>query len=851
MKKSKLLIASISALLALGLGASLLGQQKVQRAEAASFVNETLHDEFADGIDSSKYDIIDSEDKVGLVERNGIMKFGNFNFNLGYVRNASPITRGAGQSVVFQFKKIEVPAGQYLILEFTEGYSWGGQMIMTQLDGAIVITGDDRTGTNPDGTATMWIGVNAYSSFRWIWNNDGSLIIQGSNDETTFTTVCTYAASSFTVPTTGYVGLLGNGLTGNVSLDNCKIGVADDATLKNLEWKVEDDFETANSGKFILDTATYTNGEQVFEQAGGVKAVMLSNPASGSGIVTKSSYELAQDSSILFSAQLELELVELGEKAVGLGFGIANDATAANSAYLVGVRHNPNDELVLLSKGQVVAFQELTSALPSTIEIGVVVKVVDEVMKVFATVAGATLEHVVENPEGKLAIAVSGIGNTTAKVLGLTVNSYTGIIETGRDIYVGQSFNHNWLVNNGANGSVTMGEDGFVNFKSAADDTRLQSRFKYVNFDLQFDAKMQQLEEDDEGNVTPASTWLGISFGRNNYEDAYWAANTEMLYMTADTVNSITTQDGHTPTGVPTARGWFTADYLPLTEANKDVVFHYHIVAHDGSVSFSVSRDGGEEVTVIIYEGMKTDGYISFAGTAGANYFLKNIALVNTDGITVANQAPVAQDGTLAVVKGQTGNGQLVATDADEYDADYLTFELVEDNTSDLGELTLNEDGSYTFAATAVGEGTFTFKVSDTEDYSEIKTVTINVSEDPLAVAKQEAIEELNNYYNALDLTKYDDNGRAALEEAKTQGLANINAATTVEEVAAALQEAKAALDAVPEAGSEPTSSESETPEEKPANKGCGGSVIAASVIVSSLTLAGAALLILRRRKEK
>ena len=182
----------------------------------------------------------------------------------------------------------------------------------------------------------------------------------------------------------------------------------------------------------------------------------------------------------------------------------------------------------------------------------------------------------------------------------------------------------------------------------------------------------------------------------------------------------------------------------------------------------------------------------------------------------------------------------------------------MEDNTSDLGELTLNEDGSYTFAATAVGEATFTFKVSDTEDYSEIKTVTINVSEDPLVVAKQEAIEELNNYYNALDLTKYDDNGRAALEEAKTQGLANINAATTVEEVAAALQEAKSALDAVPEAGSEPTSSESEptsseseTPEEKPANKGCGGSVIAASVIVSSLTLAGAALLILRRRKEK
>ena len=789
MKKSKLLLVSTSALLAFGLGASLFGHQKAQKVEAASFVNETIHDEFANGIDAEKYDVIDSEEKVGLVEKNGVLKFGNFDFNAGYVRHANAITRGEGQSVVFQFKKIEVPAGQYLIIEFTNGYSWGGQMIMTQLDGAIVITGDNRTGKNSDGASTMWIGVNAYSSFRWIWNDDGSLLVQGSNDETTFTTVCTYDANSFTVPTTGYVGLLGNGLTGNVTMDNCKVGLADDAALTNLQWVVEDDFETANSGKFILDSSVYYNGNQVFEQLGGVKAVMLSDPASGSGIVTKASYTLANDSSILFSAQLKLELVELGEKAIGLGFGLGSEVTVADSAFLVGVRKVESvDQLVLLKNGEVLTSAAL-SGLGAEIEFNVAVTVEDQGFKAVGSVGGVKVEQQIANAEGRLAIAVSGAGVTSAKVLELNASSYTGIIETGRNISIVNSFNHNWLVENGS-GSVTMDDNGLINFTSSADNTRIQTRFKYVNFDLQFDAKLQQFEEDDDGNVTQASTWLGVSFGRNTYEDDYWAENTEMLYMTADTVNSITTQNGHTPAGVPTARGWFTAEYLPLDAANKDVMFHYHIVAEDGAVSFSVSRDGGEEVTVIIYEGMKTNGYISFVGTAGANYFLKNVQLVNTDGVVEANHAPVAQDGELELIKGQTGNGQLVATDADEYDAEYLSFEVVENEATTLGELTLNEDGSYSFAAVAVGTATFTFKVSDTEDYSEVKTVTITVADD-----------------------QPEDPG-------------------TSEE---------------PGSSQEPGSSE--TPD-APAKKGCGGSIAAASIIISCVALAGVGLLSLRRKEK-
>jgi hypothetical protein len=51
--------------------------------------------------------------------------------------------------------------------------------------------------------------------------------------------------------------------------------------------------------------------------------------------------------------------------------------------------------------------------------------------------------------------------------------------------------------------------------------------------------------------------------------------------------------------------------------------------------------------------------------------------------------------------------------------------------------------------------------------------------------------------------------------------------------------------------GGEPVDPGTSENPETPAKKGCGGSVIAASVIVSSLTLAGAALLILRRKKEK
>ena len=858
MKKSKLLFIASSVMVALGLGLS-VAHHGVQKAEAATFVDQVISDDFATGIDAEQYDVIDSESKVGLVERNGVLRFGKFDFNVGYLHNAELIERGT-KSVVFQFNQLTPHAG-YMCPTFSNGYSWPN-MIMASLHTAVALpNGGGDTATYPvaQGTLQWFAGKdNPVLRVRIVWNDNGSAYISVSQDSgASFLEVMNWPASTYAMPESGYVGFYGNGMTDTVDLDSVKIGVADDADLTNLEWLVEDEFETANDGNFVLDSVM--NPQLVtYEQLGGMSAVLVDNPASGAGIVSKAAYTLQENADVLFSAKLHLELTELGAKAVGLGFGLDADATAADSALLVGVREvESQKQLVLLNNGELVKKVDLAS-LANNFVLNVTVERDGQAFKVVASIGNDVLEQgSVENAGGRLAIAVSGEGSTAAKVLGLEVTKYRGALEKGRNISIGESFDHNWLVSNGASGSVTMDETGLIHFQSGnGDDTRIQTRHRYANFDLKFDAQFQQLDEDAEP-VIPASKWLGISMGRNTLEDAYWADNTEMLYIQADTIDSIHTQDGYM-NGVATPRGWLTTEYFPLAEANKDVVFTYHLTAHNGEVRFAISKDDAPELEVIIWKGMKTDGYIAFSGTSGTNCFIKNVILVNTDGVVDANNAPVAQDATLSVYKGATGNGQLVATDADEYDAAYLKYELVEDNTADIGALTLNADGSYSFAASAVGEATFTYKVSDTESYSEVKTVTITVSEDPLVVAKANAKAELEGYKNAAD---YREAEAAQLATIVTNGKAAIDAATDEAGVASELASAKALADALktkaqyeaeeaqPQPGPADGGEQGGQEQPAPAKKGCGSSIVAASAIISVVTLLGVGLLL--KRKEK
>jgi VCBS repeat-containing protein len=94
----------------------------------------------------------------------------------------------------------------------------------------------------------------------------------------------------------------------------------------------------------------------------------------------------------------------------------------------------------------------------------------------------------------------------------------------------------------------------------------------------------------------------------------------------------------------------------------------------------------------------------------------------------VVNSKPTASPDSFDINDDTVYNGKLHAIDTD---GDNLTFELTQ--SAKYGNLTLNQDGTYTYTPQKgyEGEDEFTFKVSDGTDH-DIKKVTINVTKAPL-----------------------------------------------------------------------------------------------------------------------
>lgn len=136
-----------------------------------------------------------------------------------------------------------------------------------------------------------------------------------------------------------------------------------------------------------------------------------------------------------------------------------------------------------------------------------------------------------------------------------------------------------------------------------------------------------------------------------------------------------------------------------------------------------------------------------------------------------------------------------------------------------------------------------------------------------LAAAKEAAVASINAKYAELTGAKqYTDANAASLLKIKDDAIAGINAATDVDLIAELAEAAIANMEAVEakEAPVDPTPvdpdpvtpdqpSTSDTPSEEPAKKsgGCGGSVVAASALISLTALIGAGLLISKKRKDQ
>ena len=68
-KKSKLLLVSAASILGLGIGSGIAIARSAAQVNAASFHDETFHDEFT-SINEEVYDKVDAGDHVQFVERN-------------------------------------------------------------------------------------------------------------------------------------------------------------------------------------------------------------------------------------------------------------------------------------------------------------------------------------------------------------------------------------------------------------------------------------------------------------------------------------------------------------------------------------------------------------------------------------------------------------------------------------------------------------------------------------------------------------------------------------------------------------------------------------------------------------
>ena len=233
--------------------------------------------------------------------------------------------------------------------------------------------------------------------------------------------------------------------------------------------------------------------------------------------------------------------------------------------------------------------------------------------------------------------------------------------------------------------------------------------------------------------------------------------------------------------------------------------------------------------------------------------------------LTDAQKAYVTQlqklvdcEAALAAAKAAAALAAAKTTAKGQIDA-WLTAHLNEYRTAEQEQITAgaNQAKQAIDAATSI-EAVQAIMAQLNEQLANVKTAAQYEAEEALAAAKTAAKAELEGYKNAAD---YREAEQAQLATIVTNGKAAIDAATDVAGVNAALAAAKAQADALktkaqyeaeesqPQQPDQPSEGGSEEPAQ-PAKKKCGGSIIASSVLVSTLALAGVGLLVSKKRKQ-
>jgi hypothetical protein len=146
------------------------------------------------------------------------------------------------------------------------------------------------------------------------------------------------------------------------------------------------------------------------------------------------------------------------------------------------------------------------------------------------------------------------------------------------------------------------------------------------------------------------------------------------------------------------------------------------------------------------------------------------------------NNPPVANNGSLSVNAAQSGNGLLVATDAD---GNPLTYSIVASPSKGSVSITNATTGAYTYSANAntSGTDTFTFKANDGTANSNTATVTVtitNLNHAPVASAGTLSVSGTSRKAGTLVATDADGNALAySIVASPSKGSVSITNATT------------------------------------------------------------------------
>ena len=215
---------------------------------------------------------------------------------------------------------------------------------------------------------------------------------------------------------------------------------------------------------------------------------------------------------------------------------------------------------------------------------------------------------------------------------------------------------------------------------------------------------------------------------------------------------------------------------------------------------------------------------------------VSNVTLADKEAIEAVRAAYEALDGTVKVLVTKLSELEAVEARLAELQAAKTAAEAVEAKITAIGEVDASRacagrisDARTSYDALSADGKAFV------ENYETLTTAEASFAQ-ALATAKQAGKDQIDALYAEVNLKKYSKANQEAIAQMVADAKSNIDGAFDQEEIAELVSQFETNL--------------AQVPQKKAAAKGCGGSIVATSAILSTLALAGLGLAISKKRKE-